>query len=615
MARPVSVLASVPGISHFLRVFAPFVRPQRGLIGGALIALLLGTLLRILEPWPLKFVIDRIAGQSPERGRVSIQAIQSWEPTTLLSVAALALVAIAALRAGASYLSTVGFALAGNRSLTAIRAALFRHIQTLSLRFHGKARGGDLVVRMIGDVGMVQDVAVTALLPLLGNVLVLAGMFAVMLWLDPGLSMIALSTLPLLALATWKKGRRIREAARKTRKREGAMAATAAESFGAIKTVQSLSLDGRFAEDFSGHNSASLQEGVRVKRLSAGLERGVDVLIALSTALVLWFGARRVLAGELSPGELLVFLFYLKGAFRPLRDFAKYGARLAKASAAAERIVELFETEAEIRQLPGARKAPAFKGDMAFEGIGFAYEPGHPILRGIDLRIAAGSHVALIGASGNGKSTLSSLLLRLYDPQSGRVCIDGADIRGFTLESLRGQISVVLQDTLLFAASVRDNIAYGAGEVSEERIREAARLALAEDFILALPQGYDTVLGERGVTLSNGQRQRLAIARAAVRDTPILILDEPTTSLDRENERLVLRALTRLAYGRTTLHITHRPEAARIADRVLHLEQGTIVEQGHHDVREDHNEFTAGASQQQDSRRPDRDAVILVGRR
>ena len=580
MARPISLRQALGGLARFVRVFAPHVRSQRAVIGGALAALIGETLLRVLEPWPLKFIIDRIA----DRGfsRVSLPALEQIEAGTLFALAALALVVFTGLRAVAAYFSAIGFALAGNRALTSIRGALFRHVQALSLSFHSRARGGDLVVRMIGDIGMVQEVAVTAVLPLLGNLLILLCMFAVMLWLDWRLALIAIAVLPVMLIATWQRGRRIHESSRRTRSREGDMAATAAESMAAIRTVQSLSLSGRFADSFSGQNSASLSEGLRTRRLSAGLERGVDVLIAIATAGVLWYGAHRVMDRQLSPGELLVFLLYLKSAFRPMRDIAKYGARLAKAAAASERIVELFETAPDVRDRADAVAAPCLQGTIEFAGISYAYEAGRPALDGVDVRIEAGCHVALVGASGSGKSTLVNLLLRLYDPVSGQVRIDGRDIREFSLASLRAQVSVVPQDTLLFATTVRDNIAYGAEEVSDTEIEAAARLANAHDFIAALPLGYQTQVGERGVMLSAGQRQRIAIARAAIRNSPILILDEPTTGLDSENERLVMQALERLSSGRTTLHITHRLEAARTANLILCLDQGRLLETGSH---------------------------------
>jgi ATP-binding cassette subfamily B protein len=308
----------------------------------------------------------------------------------------------------------------------------------------------------------------------------------------------------------------------------------------------------------------------------------VDVLIALATALVLWFGTRMVLAHELTAGGLLVFLAYLKSTYRPVQDFAKYTARLGKAAAAGERVIDLLECVPDVRDLPGAVRAPAFAGGVAFEQVSFSYEPGQELLRDIVFETKAGQHVALVGPSGGGKTTLLSLILRLYDPQRGRVKIDGRDIQEFTVESLRAQISVVLQDNVLFATSVRDNIAFGARDPSFDEIQAVAQLANAHRFIMGLPKGYDTVLGERGVTLSHGQRQRIAIARAAIRQAPILILDEPMTGLDRKNEREVLLALEGLYGTRTTFLITHDPHHAARADFILYLEEGRIVERGTH---------------------------------
>ncbi len=307
------------------------------------------------------------------------------------------------------------------------------------------------------------------------------------------------------------------------------------------------------------------------------------MIIALATALVLWQGSRLVLRGAISSGDLLVFLAYLKSAYRPVQDFAKYTGRLAKAAAAGERVMDLLERVPDVRDLPDAVRAPAFRGAVKFEKVDFAYQPGQAALDGVDLAVEPGQRVAIVGPSGSGKSTLVSLVLRLYDPRQGRVLIDGEDIRRFTLESLRAQISVVLQDNILFAVSVRDNIAFAAPGADAEEIEHAARLANAHDFITALPRGYDTVLGERGVTLSHGQRQRIAIARAAVRQAPILILDEPTTGLDKKSERAVLEALQRLNRGRTTFLITHDLRQACGADRVLFVEAGRIAERGTHD--------------------------------
>src|SRR5439155_13887145 len=343
-----------------------------------------------------------------------------------------------------------------------------------------------------------QDVAVTALLPLLAKVLVVLGMAALMFALNWQLALVALSVLPLFYLRTATLTKRIQEIAQKQRRQEGAMAATAAESISAIKTVQALSLEENFARAFSTESERNLKQDVRGKRLSATLERTVDVLIAGATALVLWFGTKFVLRGELSSGDLLVFLAYLKSAYRPVQDFARYTGRLAKATAAGERVIDLLERVPEVRDLPGDGRAPAFAGQVKFENVGFAYESGHPVLDDIDLAVAPGQRIVILGPSGSGKSTLVSLILRLYDPQHGRVLIDGEDVRRFTLESLRSQVGVVLQDNILFAVSVRDNIAFAAPGARHEDIEQAARLANAHEFICALPRGYDTILGERG---------------------------------------------------------------------------------------------------------------------
>jgi ATP-binding cassette subfamily B protein len=486
-------------------------------------------------------------------------------------------------RAIAAYWETIGFAKLGNRALTKVRNQLYRHVQYLSLSFHTQAKTGDLVVRLIGDVGMLQEVAVTALLPMLAKILVVAGMIGLMFWMNWMLAVIAVAVFPLFWLRTITLSEKMRDVAQKQRKQEGAMAASIAESISAIRTVQALSLEEKFAGSFSSTSDKTGLSDVKGKRLSAALERSVDVLIALATALVLWFGTRMVLDRQLSAGDLLIFLAYLKSAYRPVQDFAKYTARLGKASAAGERVIDLLERVPDVRDLPGAVRAPAFRGEVTFERVNFSYLSEHDLLREIDFTAQPGSHIALVGPSGGGKSTLFSLILRLYDPNSGSVKIDGCDVREFTLESLRAQISVVLQDNVLFAASVRDNIAYGAQGASQEEIYAAAKLANAHEFITQLPLGYDTVLGERGVTLSHGQRQRIAIARAAIRQAPILILDEPMTGLDRKNERDVLDALEGLYGRRTTFLITHDPHHAATADTILYLEQGRIVERGTHD--------------------------------
>lgn len=580
MARPQSLRASLPGLGRLARRFWPYLRRERSLVALSLLALYADVALRLLEPWPLKVVLDRIIAVMRGHTAHRFAALDAIDPATLLALAAVAVVAVAALRAIAAYYNTVGLALVGNRVLTQVRNDLYNQLQRLSLSFHTRARAGDLLVRVTGDVGFLQDVVVTAFLPLLANGLTLVGMAAVMLWMNAQLALLVFLTGPLFWVSTIRISRRIQETARRQRQQEGAMAATAAESIGAVKVIHALSLERTFAQAFTGQSRKNLATGVVATRLSAGLERTVDLLIAIATALVLWFGARSVLRGTITPGDLVVFLTYLRTAFRPMRDFAKYTGRLAKASAAGERVLDLLDQVPDVRDLPGAVPAPPLRGAVRFEGVSFAYEPGRPALDQIDCEVDPGQHVALMGPSGSGKTSFVSLILRLYDPTAGRVLIDGRDIREYTLASLRPQMSVVLQDSLLFAASIRDNIAYGAPGASHEAVVAAARLANADSFIRELPQGYDTVIGERGVTLSNGQRQRIAIARAAIRQAPILILDEPTTGLDRENAQAVGEALQRLAEGRTTFLITHDRDLAAHTDRILYMEAGRLLQAG-----------------------------------
>ncbi len=579
--RPSTLRAALPGLRRTLRRFAPQIRPQRLLIGASLLGIVAEAAMRLLEPWPLKYILDEFL--VADGAATQVPLLGSLSEGALLAAAAVAVALVAALRAGFSYLSTIGLALAGNRVLTEVRADLYRHVQRLSLAFHVRARGGDLLTRLTGDIGRLQEVTVTAALPLVANTITLVGMAAVMLLVNWQLALVALAVFPLFLPSLTRRGGRIRSVARDQRRREGDLASVASESIGAIKVVQALGLERTLERGFAAQNRASLTEGVRAKRLAAGLERRVDVLVGIGTALVLWFGALQVRRGTLTPGELVVFLLYLKTAFKPMRDVAKYTGRLARAAASGERVVDLLDTELDVRDAPHARPAPALRGHVRLEGVTLAYEAdAAPALRDVDLDVPAGAQVALVGPSGAGKSSLAALLPRLYDPSAGRVLIDGYDLRDLTLESLRRQIAVVLQDGVLFGATVRENIAWGAPDREDVDVEGAARLANAHDFIAALPDGYDTVLGERGATLSGGQRQRIAIARAAVRDAPIVILDEPTTGLDEANEQAVGDALRRLCAGRTTFLIAHALHTVDHADLVLYLDGGRVVERGTH---------------------------------
>ncbi len=576
---------ALPGLRRTLRRFRPQVLAERRLIALGLLALFAEVALRLLEPWPLAYVLDAIVaatGADLTTRTSPIPAIPGLaDLTALIIVCAVAVVGVVALRAAAAYAMTICFALAGNRVLTRVRTELYRHLNRLSMRFHESRRTGDLVTRVTGDIGRLQEATVTAAIPLAGNVITLLGMFVVIVIMDWQLALAVAVVFPLFLLLGGRLSRKINHVSRGQRQAEGALASLATESLGSMAVVQSYSLESRMEQRFGGNNERTLTDGVQAKKLSAGLERKTDVLVGLATGMVLLLGAHRVLAGALTPGELTVFLTYLKTAFRPLRDIAKYTGRLAKAAASGERIVDVLDARPEITDSPWARPAPRFRGLIELREVELSYRPGRRALAGASLIVPAGRRVALVGPSGSGKSSIAALLCRLRDPDDGQVLIDGWDLRELTLDSVRSQIAVVLQDSVLFADTIRANIAFGAPEpVGDDWIRWAARLAGADEFIERLPEGYDTVVGERGATLSGGQRQRIAIARAAIRNAPIVILDEAMTGLDPGTEADVAAALRRLTEGRTTLVITHDLSAARDADLVLWIEDGRVIRGG-----------------------------------
>ncbi|HVS30095.1 MAG TPA: ABC transporter ATP-binding protein [Thermoanaerobaculia bacterium] len=580
--QPTKLVEVAPSLWRTWTHLWPYMRRQWSALVVALGAVLISVVFRLLEPWPLKIVFDGVFSADGKGDPLVSWIRKNFGPEGMLLLGAAAVIVFTASRAFADYVNTIGLARVGNRVLTSVRNELYRHLQRLSLSFHAKARSGDLILRVMRDVSFLKDSAVTAAMPLVTSILVLLAMVGVMLWMDWRLALVALAPMPLLAFSAGGLTRRIKDAARIQRKREGALAAAATESISAIKVVQALSLEERFADSFSEGSVRSGKEDVKLARLSARLERSVDVAIGVATALVIGYGGYLVVRGLLTPGDLLVFVTYLKRAFNPVQNFAKYTGRLAKAAAAGERVIELLDKAPEVRDLPGAKPAHAFTGAVEFDNVSFSYTAGQRVLDRISFRVRPGERIALVGPSGIGKSTLTSLILRLYDPIEGRVLIDGHDVREYTLASLRSQVSVVLQESVLFATPVWDNIALGCSKANDERVMEAARIANAADFIGRLPDGYETVVGERGVTLSGGERQRIAIARAAVRQAPIILLDEPTTGLDEENHRLVAEALDRLTTGRTAFIVAHDLSFAARADRILYLDGGRIAEEGTH---------------------------------
>lgn len=573
----------LPDLANIFRYFRKDIWKKSRLIYSSFAALLLGVVFRLLEPWPLKFVLDQVFDQKVANEAASITLPESWSATTIVVLVSLAVVVIAAMRASTDYVSRVGFFKIGNYVVIRVRDRLYRHLQALPMSFHDRARHGDLITRVTRDVSLLRDVTATAILPLLGSLLVLIGMAIVMLWLNWKLAAVSLVIIPLYWITTVRLGRQIRNTARKQREREGAMATIASEAIGSIRAIKALGLEEKFAGDFDRKNNQSQTDDLKASRLSLRLGRTVDILLAISTACVLWLGANMVLGGKMSPGDLVVFLVYLKRSFKPAQEFAKYTARIAKATAAGQRVIGILERPVEPFHQVGAFELQDVSGEIEFQNVCFGYDDEQLILKDFNLKIRPGKTVAITGPSGAGKSTLLSLLLRFYEPVKGKILIDGSDIRECSLASLRSNFNVVLQNPLLFAASIRDNIALGnpAG-ASEKTILAAARLAEVDEFVLQMPKRFDSLVGERSTNLSQGQRQRIAIARAALAEQPILLLDEPTTGLDEHNQEIVSESLLELAKHTTTLMITHNLQMASRADEIVYIDDGHVKQQGTH---------------------------------
>ena len=570
-----------------LRLFGPYILPYWWRLLLALVVSLVGSLADLLRPWPLKIIVDNVVGARPHHHQPVIESLLLsliGHDRTQLLLASVAFVILAALLNGVcDFGQTVWMSNAGQRIIFSLRSALYGHIQRLSLSFHDARRTGDLLSRVTSDIQAIQAMVTTGLLSLVSNALTLVGMILIMALMDWQFAVLALSVAPLLFLVVYRYTRRIKQASRLARRKEGEVTAVAQETFAAVRLVQAFTREDYEEERFRRQNEESLSANLETMTLQAQFTPLVNVLVAVGTSLIIFVGTERVLQGQLTVGGLLVFLSYLSLMYGPMRQLSKLSSVSSRASASAERIAEIMQAAPDVTDHPDAVAAVNVEGRVVYQDVHFAYTPGVPVLRGIDLAVEPGQTIALVGPTGSGKSTLVSMLLRFHDPQRGRILLDGVDLRHLTLASLRASISIVPQESVLFRTTIRENIAYGRPEATMEEIVAAAKAANAHEFIMRQPHGYETVIGERGETLSGGQRQRVAIARAMVRNAPILILDEPTSSLDATAEALTLEALERLRQGRTTFIIAHRLSTVRTADEIVVLEGGRIVEQGTHE--------------------------------
>jgi subfamily B ATP-binding cassette protein MsbA len=544
----------------------------------------LDALLTVFRPWPLKVVIDRVLSHHHSR----VPFLGTWldgaalDRSEILYGACAATLLIALSTGLLTYWYTRALGDIGQRFVFDLRSRLFSHLQSLSLRFHDTHRRGDLVTRLTSDISAIQDVIANGIIVLGSNAFLLVGMTALMFWLNWRFALVSLAGSPLLFWAVFRYTRRIKVAAREARVRTGLLASLAQETLASIRIVQGLAQEDQQSDRFQIQSASGLQSFLDSIRYQARIAPLVDIFAAVGLATVMWFGAGEVLAGRLTTGDMIIFFAYVTNLYSPMRGLARLSYMTSKASVAAERISYVMRLRSDVSDRPDAKRFERAKGLIEFRNVSFAYKQERPVLSAINLRVERGEKIALVGATGAGKSTLVSLIPRFYDPTEGSVWIDNEDIRRYSIQSLRAQISLVLQDSLLFSGTIRENIAFGRPGASDAEIQEASAIADATEFITRLPDGYETIVAESGNTLSGGQKQRLAIARAVLRDSPILILDEPTSGLDAASERVVMAALERATRGRTAIIIAHRLATVSLADRIVVLGNGRILEEGPH---------------------------------
>jgi subfamily B ATP-binding cassette protein MsbA len=569
---------------HKSRTIIDFLRPHWKALTLALLAVVGEAGTDLLQPWPLKIVLDYLL-QSKKPPTWMAVPLRWIGPNKLavLNFAVLAVAVIAIVGAISSYLENYLTTSVGQSVMHDLRRTLYHHIHRLSLAEHDEKRTGDLIGRVTTDIEAIQAFITTALLGILSSVLTLVGIIGIMLYLNWRFTLISLAIAPVLFLVVYIFTRRIKKASRAVRKKESELLSIVQEVFSSIRVVKAFAREDYEERRFERQSLENVEAALQARNLKGTLSPIVDILVAIGTCLMLGYGARLVLAGRLTPGGLVLFLFYLGMMYKPMRDLSKMTDTVSKAEVGFDRIREVLETESGMRDLTGARRAGRFQGKIEFDKVSFGYDKDQLILKDMSFKIEPGQVAAFVGPTGGGKSTIISLVARFYDPLSGEVRIDGTNIRNYTMKSLRQQISFVLQETLLFRAPVWENIAYGRPEANREEIINAAKLANAHEFIEEMPEGYDTMVGERGVTLSGGQRQRIAIARAVIRNTPILVLDEPTSGLDAASEQTVFEALDRLMKGKTCIVIAHHLGTIRSANVILVVKDNTLVERGTHD--------------------------------
>jgi subfamily B ATP-binding cassette protein MsbA len=560
-------------------------RPHRRALVLGLVAIAGESIADVAAPWPLKIVLDNVIAHKASHGWLFafIKRTVGTEPMQILMFACIAVLVIAVLDACCSYWEKYTTTTVGQWVTHDLRRTLYAQVQRLSLSYHDTSKTGDLISRVTTDIDSIQSFIVSGLLSILVDIATIVGMIGVLFYLSWQLTLIALAVVPILFAIVYTYTRKVKKASREVRKQEGKMISVVQEVISSIRVVKAFSREDYEVQRLEGESLETVEASLKARTLKAKLVPIVNIVTAVGTCLVLYFGGKLALDSNMTGGKIYIFIAYIASMYKPMQDISKIMDSYSKADIGYERIQEIIGNKGEMMDVPGAKKLVITDGRIDVDHVTFSYDGEREILHDVSLHVPQGSVVALVGPTGSGKSTLINLVARFYDVKAGTIKIDGQDISKVKQESLRSQLSFVLQDTVLFSGSVWDNIAYGRPDATHKEIVAAAEAANATEFIEKLPQKYDTLVGERGVLLSGGQRQRIAIARAMVRNSPILILDEPTSALDANSEHLVFEALDRLMHGRTAIVIAHRLSTVRKANCIYVIQDGCIVESGTHE--------------------------------
>jgi len=554
-------------------------RPYRKWVAIILIAMMVETVMSVATPWPLKIIIDNVVGHGnlPRWLVWTHSLFPARNKIALAALVAIGFVLINVIGSLASYLNNYFNENVAQHVANDIRRRIYHHLQRLSLSYYDTHQTGKLLSTITTDVSTIQDFASSTLLTILVDAMTICGMLALMFYLDTGFTMVALAVTPFLLLFVARFKKAMKKATREVRNDQSNMLVVLKHGLESMREVNAFGRHDFEENKLKEISQETMTAALKARRIKSALSPVVTIIVSI------WRGADLIFTKAMTVGALTVFIWYMNKFFSPVQDLAKMTSSIAQATIALERIQAILDTETVLLPNPNGRIPGRLTGDIAFDHVYFSYLPDAPVLSDIQIRIASGQRIGICGPTGCGKSTVISLIARFYDPTKGRVMIDGTDIMEFQLDALREQIAFVLQDTALFYGSIRENIAYGRPDATEDEIIEAAKLSNAHEFISRMPHGYDTLVGERGATLSGGQRQRIGIARAVVRDSPILILDEPTASLDSESEKIVMEALENLMMGRTVITIAHRLSTIRDADKIFVLHNGLVMEEGTHD--------------------------------